>query len=215
VTGVTAAACAELATLTPMLRPALRRDTIGGGRYGRLETSLSLVNTDVLSVMITLRAEIPAATMTASRYVGEPWQARTLQACLIALPRLAARMTVLNLADRVKQLDLLTASWVRQTKRALGLRTPDLALGDATGTPTTCPECLLGDPPYGHLYMAGSEGFIRPGPTVEWVTSGRVYCRRCGADWQQPEWGLLEQMIRPQHAQGPTSLPQTAPDVAC
>jgi hypothetical protein len=211
VSDVTAAACQELATLTPMLAPALRRDTVGGGRYGRLETSLSLVNTDVLSVMITLRAEIPAATIAACQYVNEPWQSRTLQACLIALPRLAARMQAIGLVTRVTQLDMLTRGWVRQTKAALGLRTPDLAL-DAV-----CPECELGDPPHGQLLMAGSEGFIKPGPTVEWVTSGRVYCRQCGSDWTQAEWGLLEQMIRTsrKHAEGPTSLPQHAPDVAC
>jgi hypothetical protein len=203
VTGVTAAACAELATLTPMLPPALRRDTVGGGRYGRLETSLSLVNTDVLAVMILLRAEIPAATMTASRYVGEPWQARTLQACLIALPRLAARMQDLNLVTRVHQLDTLTRGWVRQTKAALGLRTPDLALE------ATCPECILTDPPHGQLYMAGSEGFIRPGPTVEWQTSGRVYCRECGAYWVRGEWELLIRVLNTgqQHSQDQRPLP--------
>jgi hypothetical protein len=203
VTGVTAAACAELATLTPMLPPALRRDTIGGGRYGRLETSLSLVNTDVLSVMILLRAEIPAATMTASRYVGEQWIPRALPACLIALPRLAARMQALNLVTRVTQLDTLTRGWVRQTKAALGLRTPDLALG------AVCPECQYNDPPHGQLYMAGSEGFIRPGPTVEWVTSGRVYCRQCGAYWVRGEWELLIRVLATsgQHAQDQRPLP--------
>jgi hypothetical protein len=216
VTGVTAAACAELAQLTPMLAPALRRDTTGSGRRGGLEGSLSLFNADVFAAGFTLSRQVPAVTMRASELVAEPWPAsgRSFGACLIALPRFASRMTVLGLAVPVRQLDNITRSWVRMVKAALGLRTPDLALG------AICPECLLSDPPHGLLYMAGSEAFINTSPTgppLTWVTSGRVYCRQCDAGWAESEWGLLERMIRAsgQHAQGPTSLPEHAPDVAC
>ena len=47
--------CAELATLTPLLGPALRRDNTTAGRASRMEATLSPVNTDVLAAMITLR----------------------------------------------------------------------------------------------------------------------------------------------------------------
>jgi hypothetical protein len=227
VSGVTAQACAELATLTPMLAPALRRDTVGGGRYGRLEASLSLFNTDVLAVQIMLLHHVPATAMRAAQLVNEPWPAtgRTFGACLLGIPRWHDRLHTLGLATgrRVDgtgrvisccHLNTITRGWVRQTKRALRLLTPDLAL-DAT-----CPECVLGDPPYGRLFMAGSEAFIntgKSGPPLTWVTSGRVYCPQCDAYWVRAEWDDLCHVLATsgQHAQGPTSLPQTAPDVAC
>jgi hypothetical protein len=235
VSDVTAAACAELAQLTPMLAPALRRDTTGSGRYGRLEPTLTLYNGDVLAVRIMLLHHVPATAMRACQLVNEPWPTtgRTYGACLTGIPRWHDRLHVLGRATGYREdsngrvlacchLDTITRHWVRQAKRALRLLTPDLALTDSAGTPTTCPECLLGDPPHGQLYMAGSEAFIntgKPGPPLTWVTSGRVYCSRekCEAYWTRTEWGLLEKMIRDsrKHAQGPTSLPEHAPDVAC
>jgi hypothetical protein len=208
---VTAAACAELAQLTPMLAPALRRDTTGSGRYGRLEPTLTLFNTDVLAVRIMLLHHVPATAMRACQLVNEPWPTagRTYGACLTALPRLAARMQAIGLAARVTQLDTITRGWVRQTKLALGLRTPDLPL-DAT-----CPECQLGDPPHGQLLMAGSEAFINTGtsgPPLNWVTSGRVYCPQCSAYWVRGEWELLIRVLSTsgQRPQPVTNIEQAA-----
>jgi hypothetical protein len=227
---MTEQACAELAQLTPMLAPALRRDVTRAATWTlNVGNALSLYNPDVLAVMITLRHEIPAAAMRCCQLTGEPFpQNRPFGTYLTAIPRWHERIHALRKATGARKnrdgslaaccyLDDLTASWVRQAKRALGLRTPDLALGNPDGTAVTCPECLLGDPPYGHLYMAGSEGFIKPGPVIEWHTSGRVYCRECGASWPEAEWQLLLRILATsrQHAQGPTSLPEHAPDVAC
>ena len=181
-----AGTCAELATLTPLLGPALRRDNTTAGRASRMEATLSPVNTDVLAAMITLRHEIPAAAIRATQLVREPWQPRSITTCLLALPRLAARMTVLGLRTDARQLDDAARHWVRITKRALGLRTPDIALG------VTCPAC-----DQGHLTAAGAEGFIR-GASVEWVYNPRVYCLACAASWLEPEWGLLIRIIEEQ-----------------
>jgi hypothetical protein len=224
VTGVTADACQELATLAPMLPAALRRDVTRIGGLTDRRAALSLYNTDVLTVIITLRAEIPAAAMRCCQLTGEPFpEHRPFGTYLLALPRWHDRIHTLRKATGARfgrdgsliaccSLDDLTASWVRQAKRALGLRTPDLALGNPDGTPVTCPECLLSDPPHGHLYMAGSEGFIKPGPAIEWRTSGRVYCRQCGADWVQAEWELLLSILGTygQHAQQAPSIEQAA-----
>ena len=91
-------ACAELAQLTPHLAPALTRDNTGATLTTRWETTLSLVNTDVLSAIITLKFQIPAVTMRAAELTGERWQPRTHAACLIALPRFHDRIHHLGLA---------------------------------------------------------------------------------------------------------------------
>jgi hypothetical protein len=219
VSDVTAAACAELAQLTPMLAPALRRDTVGGGRYGRLEPTLTLFNGDVLAVRIMLLHHVPATAMRACQLTGEPWPTagRTYGQCLTGIPRWHDRLHVLGRATGRREdnagrviscchLNTITHHWVRQTKLALGLRTPDLPL-DAT-----CPECQLGDPPHGQLLMAGSEAFINTGttgPPLNWVTSGRVYCPQCSAYWVCGEWELLIRVLATsgQHAQDQRPLP--------
>src|SRR5207344_983215 len=106
-----AGTCAELATLTPLLGPALRRDNTTAGRASRMEATLSPVNTDVLAAMITLRHEIPAAAIRATHLVHAGWQPRTLTACLIALPPLASRMNALNLATETRQLEDAARHW--------------------------------------------------------------------------------------------------------
>ena len=182
---------AELAALAPMLGPALRRDNTTTGRFGRLEATLSPVNTDVLSAMITLRHEIPAAAIRATDLVREPWQPRTIGACLAALPRLAERIRHLGMATEHRQLEDAARHWVRITKRALGLRAPDIPLG------VTCPAC-----DQGHLTAAGAEGYIRRklhgDVTVQWVHDPRVYCPACSANWPEPEWDHLIRVIEQQ-----------------
>jgi hypothetical protein len=198
---VVADACHELAQLTPHLAPALTRDNAGQALVTRWETSLSLVNTDVLAAMITLRYQIPAVTMRAAQLVGEPWQPRTHHACLIALPRLDDRIRHLGLAADHKRLETITAGWVRLTKRALGLRKPDIPLG------AQCPRCLEerpGELP-GDLYVAGAEGKLkqgRDGITVKWRHDPRVYCPVGPIDpddpphsWPQREWEFLLALI--------------------
>jgi hypothetical protein len=183
-------ACAELAQLTPHLIPALTRDNTGATLVTRWESSLSLVNTDVLSAMITLRYQIPAVTMRSAQLIHEPWQPRTHAACLIALPRLAERIRNLGLAADHRHLETITAGWVRLTKRALGLRKPDIPLG------AQCPRCDGTVP--GDLFVAGAEGYLREGRdgvTIDWVHDPRVYCPVCGEWWPQREWEFLLSLI--------------------
>jgi hypothetical protein len=183
------AACAELATLTPRLDAALTRDNTHGGR-GRAITPVHLYNTDVLLARITLAHEIPAAAIRASQLVREPWQPRTITACLLALPRLADRMAVLHLATEHSHLEAAARYWVRITKRALGLRKPDIPLGVA------CPICETQPP--GALLLAGAEATIR-GTSLTWDNNPRVYCTLSSKDdphvWPLAKWGLLEQLV--------------------
>jgi hypothetical protein len=198
---VVADACHELAQLTPHLAPALTRDNAGQALVTRWETSLSLVNTDVLAAIITLRYQIPAVTLRACELVREPPQRRSLNACLIALPRLDDRLRVLGHAADHRHLETITTGWVRLTKRALGLRKPDIPLGEQ------CPRCLderPGELP-GDLYVAGAEGKLkqgRDGVTVEWRHDPRVYCPVGLIDpddpphsWPQAEWEFLLSLI--------------------
>ena len=187
---VVADACAELAQLTPHLGPALTRDNTGTTLTTRWESTLSLVNTDVLAAMITLRYQIPAVTMRAAQLTGEPWQPRTHNACLIALPRFDDRIRGTGLTTDHRRLEQITTGWVRLTKRALGLRKPDIPLG------ASCPRCT--DPIPGDLYVAGAEGYLRQGRggiTVEWLYDPRVYCPVCGEWWPQREWEFLLSLI--------------------
>jgi hypothetical protein len=188
---VVADACAELAQLTPHLAPALTRDNAGQALVTRWETSLSLVNTDVLAAMISLRYQIPAVTMRAAQLTGEPWQPRTHHACLIALPRLDERIEHLGLIGDHKHLEAITAGWVRLAKRALGLRKPDIPLG------AWCPTCET-EPP-GELFVAGAEGDVREtsdGFTVTWNHDPRVFCTLVKKHWwPQREWEFLLALI--------------------
>src|SRR5947207_7634974 len=90
--------CAELATLAPMLGPALTRDNTHTGR-GRPIAPLNLYNTDVLQAKIILGAEIPAAAMRCCQLINEPWpeDGRTWDACLLGIPRWAGRIHDLGL----------------------------------------------------------------------------------------------------------------------
>ena len=183
-------ACAELATLTPHLGPALTRDNTAAARITRWEAPLSPVNTDVLAAIITLRYQIPAVTIRAAQLVNEPWQPRTHRACLVALPRLDERLGHLGHVSEHKHLETITSGWVRLTKRALGLRKPDIPLG------ALCPRC---DDQPGDLYVAGAEGYLRHGRdstyTIDWHHDPRVYCPVCGEWWPQREWEFLLSLI--------------------
>jgi hypothetical protein len=177
----------ELAALLPCLAGALRRDTVLASRGG--STSASLVNADVLHAMEVLHRDIPAVTRVACEAAGEPWQPRTVPACLIAIPRLESRLRAVERRAEAFQLEDAVHGWVRVTKQALGLRTPDIPLGE------TCPECHQGG-----LIAAGQEGFLRKTPghgiTVEWETAGRIYCTWCGYAWPMAQWPFLGRRLR-------------------
>jgi hypothetical protein len=179
--------CAELATLAPMLGPALTRDNTHTGR-GRPIAPLNLYNTDVLIARITLEHEIPAAAIRSAELLHEHWQVRDIRVSLIALPRFAARMHDLNLVTEHRHLEALAASWVRLTKQALGLRSHPRYLDAA------CPHCDDGT----LMLDSGTEGFIDPrdltAPPV-WVHGPHVWCPACGADWPQSRWDLLLRIL--------------------
>jgi len=186
---VVADACHELAQLTPHLAPPLTHDNARQPLVTRWETSLSLVNTDVLSAIITLRYQIPAVTMRAAQLVNEPWQPRTHHACLIALPRLDERIEHIGLIADHKHLIRITKGWVRLTKQALGLATRPRQLS------APCPYCDTGT-----LTMdIGTEGFMDPKDLTApptWVEHGaHVYCPDCEADWPQSQWELLIRIL--------------------
>ena len=181
-----ASACAELATLAPMLGPALTRDNTHTGR-GHPITPLNLYNTDVLQARITLQYEIPAAALRSAHLLGEHWQVRDIRISLIALPRFARRMHDLDLVTEHRHLELLTAGWVRITKQALGLRSHPRPLAAA------CPYCGVT-----LMLDSGTEGFINPQDLTApptWVHGARVYCPACDADWPQSQWELLIRIL--------------------
>src|SRR6266568_2986011 len=189
---------AELAVLWPALAAALERDTAADGTVpGGALGSAAVVNTDVLAAMILLSRDVPAVTRAACEAAGEPWQPRPVQTCLRALPRLAERLGHLGMAGAAQTLEGAVWDWLRVTKRALGLRRPDIPVGFACPWAASAPE----DHAEGRMLLcAGDEGFLRPGPggmAVEWVTSGQIYCpaRACGASWPQGQWRLLGRML--------------------
>lgn len=195
----------ELAALWPALAAALARDTAAlempGGHTWAAAT---VVNADVLAAMITLSRDIPAVTAWACDQTGEPPQRRDLPGCLRALPRLASRLHDLDLVAAEKHVTGRARDWLRLTKRALGLRKPDIPLRDPDGRLCQCPWAE--SRPDNHqdasvLIVAGDEGFLRAGPDgfqVEWVLLGQIYCpaKECGASWGPMQWRLLERMLR-------------------
>lgn len=187
----------ELSELWPALAAALGRDTGAAGPGTRAFTAAAVVNADVLTAMVTLDRDVPAVTRAACQAISEPWQPRDLQGCLRQLPRLAGRMHDLGLAAASKRLAGDIRSWLLVTKRALGLRKPDIPIGYACpwadSRPENHPETVM-------LICAGDEGFLRPGPggtRVEWVAVGQIYCPSpgCGATWGPSQWPLLGRML--------------------
>jgi hypothetical protein len=179
---------AELAALLPCLAGALRRDNTTMGRSRSVVPGVP-VNSDVLHAMVTLHREVPDVTMAAAELAGEPWQRRTIAACLTAIPRLGARLHDLAMVDAERDLERGVYRWTRVTKLALGLRTPDIPIG------APCPHCGHDGP---GLMAVGSEGFMRRtghGLAVEWEHAGRVVCRECGAAWGVAEWPLLGRVL--------------------
>ena len=188
----------ELADLWAALAPALPRDATDGTPTGHGFTSAMLVNPDVLAAMVTLETEIPRACRSACEVTGEPWQPRDdLAVHLRALPRLASRLDNTGHVGHASRLDWDAARWLQLTKRALGLRKPDILLG--------CPCPYTAELPAEHargamLLAAGEEGFLRPGPggmQVEWVVQERIYCPApdCGASWGKWQWEHLGRML--------------------
>ena len=183
------AAVAELAALMPALAAALERDTGPAGGHTTI-TPGSVVNGDVLHAMITLRTEVPRAARRACETAGEPWAPRGMGACLRMLPRLSERLTAVGLPGEASAVEDAARRWLRVTKQALGLRTPDIPVG--------CP-CPHHDLPLTGLVAAGSEGFLRrsrDGVTVEWEHPARVFCPWCGSSWGPGQWLMLGRMLQ-------------------
>jgi hypothetical protein len=197
---------AQLAALWPALAAALARDTAGSDITGSTTwTSATLVNADVLAAAITLTTEIPAAHHAACDLLGERWAYRQPGPCLLALPRFASRMDATGRFREASVLASQAAGWLRLTKRALGLRKPDIPLAGYA-----CPYAA--DRPEEHqetdmLFMAGMDGRLAAGPDgvqVEWVAVERIYCASpdCAASWgarpgatAQSEWLRLGLML--------------------
>jgi len=172
--------------LLPHLAGALSRDNTAASRARSVTPGIP-VNPEVLHAMVVLHREVPAVTMAACEATGEPWQPRPIPVCLTALPRLAQRLHDTGHPGDAMAVEGALRRWVRVTKQALGLRTPDLAIG------AVCPVCGEGD-----LMAAGSEGFLRRtghGATVEWEHPGRVYCGVCVASWGVGEWPHLGRLL--------------------
>jgi len=188
----------ELAGLCPALAAALARDTTSEGSTPGHPGAVLNVNADVLTAMITIGEEIPAAVRCACETTGEPWQARDLAGCLRQLPRLAGRMHDLGYTGEEKTLTRRANGWLRMVKRALGLRKPDIPVGYDCPHAATRPE---NHPAAVMLLAAGAEGFLRgdaDGLRVQWVTSGLIYCPSavCGASWGPAQWPLLGRMLQ-------------------
>ena len=189
---------AELAGLWPALAAALARDAAGEGAVpGHAAAAAAVVNADVLAAMLALGRGIPEAVREACEVTGEPWRHRDITGCLLQVPRLHGRLRDLGLAAAEKALERQALGWLRVTKRALGLRKPDLEIGYA------CPyaEPNPGDHEEGCMLLAaGEEGHLREGPgglRVEWSAQQVIYCvsPECGASWPLGQWTLLGKML--------------------
>jgi hypothetical protein len=191
---------AQLAALWPALAAALQRDTAGGDPVSGSQVTAGVpYNPDVLAAAIVLLEEIPAAHRHACDLLGERWAYRQPGPCLLALPRFASRMDATGRFREASVLARQAAGWLRLTKRALGLRKPDIPLlGYA------CPYAA--DQPEKHqetdmLFMAGMDGRLRDGPDgmqVEWVAVERIYCASedCAASWTaRSDWLRLGLML--------------------
>lgn len=188
---------AQLASLWPALGAALQRDTAGGEPSSGTWTAAAIVNADVLAAMITLDTEVPAAFRAGCDLTGERGTHRDLDTTLRALPRLASRMETTGHPAAAGVLAAQVRRWLRVTKRALGLRKPDIPLGYPCPWAEPRPEdheagCML--------FAAGDEGFLRAaaeGIQVEWVATSRIYCASedCDAAWGPEQWLHLGRML--------------------
>jgi hypothetical protein len=192
---------AQLAALWPALAAALARDTTttDGAVTSSGITAGVPYNPDVLAAALVLLDEIPDAHRRACDLLGERWAYRQPGPCLHAQPRFATRMDATGRFREASVLASQAAGWLRLTKRALGLRKPDIPLlGYA------CPYAA--DQPEKHqetdmLFMAGMDGRLRESPdgmVVEWVAVERIYCAsdECAASWTAlHEWHLLGLML--------------------
>ncbi len=191
---------AEMLILWPHLDAALERDTgqPEGGRIsgGRAELGLP-VNADVMLALATLEREVPKITAWAAGVVAEPVIERTIVGHLQQLPRLHERMLVTAAHDEAGRLAAGVRAFSRGVKLAVGLRTPDVPLGQ---------YCPLHDDPLRELVAPGNEGHLRytrldghgqpVAPVVEWVRDTGVTCRHCRAAWAPVQYLMLGRLLR-------------------
>lgn len=191
---------AEMLILWPHLDAALERDTgqPEGGRIsgGRAELGLP-VNADVMLALATLEREVPKMAAWAAGVVAEPVIERSIIGHLQQLPRLHERMLVTAAVDEAARLAAGVHAFTRGVKLAVGLRTPDVPLGQ---------YCPLHDDPLRELVAPGSEGYLRytrldregqpVAPIVEWVRDTAVICRQCRAAWAPTQYLMLGRLLR-------------------
>lgn len=178
-------ACADLEHWLPALAAALARDNTPA-QGGHVLSAGGVVNLDVLHAMITLTAEIPAATAAAATLCGETWRPRPLPVCLRQLPRFHQRLNDCQLPGAAKELAADVGHWTTITKFALGLRQPDQPIG------FDCP--LHPDEPF-PLVAVGAEGFLTASRAVIWQHAGLIVCRACSAEWPATQWLHLGKLL--------------------
>lgn len=191
---------AEMLILWPHLDAALERDT-GQSESGRISgggAELGLpVNADVMLALVTLEREVPRMATWAAGVVAEPVIDRGIAGHLQQLPRFHERMLVTAAVDEAAQLAAGVHAFSRGVKLAVGLRTPDVPLGQ---------YCPLHDAPLRELVAPGAEGHLRyscldrtgqpVAPIVEWVRESAVACRHCRAAWSPVQYLMLSRLLR-------------------
>lgn len=191
----------ELLILWPHLAAALERDAgasvepvVSGGN----DPAFGLpVNADVLGALAHLRREVPFTAAWACGVVAEPWVGRDVEGHLRHMPRWHERMLVTAAADDAGRLAAAVRSMLRDVKLALGLRTPDRALGQF---------CPMHDEPLREMIAPGSEARLRYTrldragrpimPAVEWTRHDAAVCRYCGASWAPSQYLGLGRLLR-------------------
>ena len=189
-----AATVSELAELWPALAAARERDAGGeGGAAGHAWMAALVVNADVLTAMLALDRDVPAAVRRACEAVSEPWRHRDVAGCLLQVPRLAGRLHDLGMVRDESDLTWEAGGWLRMVKRALGLRRPDTGIGYDCPYAADFPELHRAGTA---LLAVGDEGFLRYADSsyrVAWVHTPAIRCASadCGAEWDQTQWERL------------------------
>lgn len=177
--------CAELGDLYPRLHEALGKDTgdtsLGAARQGSVP-----FNPDVMHALTELAAEIPRAAMRAARLGGEAWPPRSVDVCLVNLPRFHGRLTGLAMARDAALLEAACYHWLRLAKLALRLIDPSWDL-PAWVVCTACDEA----PRLRHVGAERAILYDAGAPRTVLVRDGYWLCPHCGTTWPQSHWELL------------------------
>jgi hypothetical protein len=181
-------AVAELQALMPALADALERDA-GVSEQERVSgsTGMSLpVNADVMAAIRTLETTLMGSIAYAAGQLNEPPPGYPVVRALEHVQRLYDKLSITDRRGSAARLSVTVQMALRRVKQALGLLLPDRFIGEV------CPCCdeMI------ELVIPGDEGFIVPGPRVDWVRRDYVMCRCCGTTWVASQYVLLERQIR-------------------